>query len=62
MRTALVLAAIGGIIVFAVNPSFKVSWLSDVNIHAAGWVMFLVGIGFAIAYSTPHYHRWRNRE
>ena len=61
MRIALILAAIGGVITFAVNPAAKISWLPWLNVHAAGLVMFAVGIFFAIAYSTPHYHRWRDR-
>ena len=60
MRTALILAALGGIIVFAVRTTANIKWLPWLDVKAAGWVMFLIGVGFAVAYSTPHYHRWRN--
>jgi hypothetical protein len=62
MRIALILAAIGGVITFAVKTTAKIEWLPWLNIHAAGLVMFIVGIFFALAYTTPHYHRWRGRE
>ena len=62
MIFALILAAVGGIITFAVKTTAKISWLPWLNVHAAGVVMLAIGIIFAVAYSTPHYHRWRERD
>jgi len=62
MKTALIVATLGGIITFAVKTTAKITWLPWLNIHAAGVVMFALGVFFAIAYSTPHYHRWRTRD
>jgi len=62
MIVALIVATLGGIITFAVKTSAKIAWLPWLNIHSAGVVMFIVGLVFAVAYSTPHYHRWRERD
>lgn len=60
MRLSLLLTVLGGVILFAIHGNRKISWLPWLDLRAFGWVIFLAGIGFAVAWSTPHYHRWRS--
>lgn len=62
MKTALFVTIAGAILLFAVNPSSeKLKALPWLNVRDLGWILFLSGTCWAIAYTSPHYHRWRTR-
>ena len=46
MRTALFITALGAVITFAIHA--RIPWLPGLNLHEAGFVLMLVGIGFAL--------------
>ena len=56
---ALISAIIGAIIIWGIKGSEKLSFAPSLDVRACGWIFFLTGIGFAVVYATPHYHRWR---
>jgi len=60
--TALIMAAAGAVILFAIKGTEKISWMPWLNVHSLGWILFLLGIFFALIFATPHYHRWRSRD
>jgi hypothetical protein len=59
---AMLMTAAGAVMIFAIKGTEKIAWIPSLNVHALGWILFLVGVGYGIVASTPHYHRWRNRD
>ena len=59
---ALIMAAVGAVIIFAIKGTEKISWMPWLNVHAFGWILLLIGGLYAAVAATPHYYRWRGRD
>jgi hypothetical protein len=59
VRIALLMTALGALLLFAIHGATRLSWIPWLDLHVAGVVLMIVGAGFGVLLAIQRRRRSR---